>query len=160
MLSPANSIFRRPRFAYGRSITTSVDFHLNALIFRRSPTSCFVGRLSFSSRPFILRGNTKLMLRESIAIIKLYNDLLATERMLTPEQFSLLEKANKIYVDKGFEYINVGHAARGFSDFPDLNALDALAAEILKFDKRSKIWRTFRLVSGRLRRAFCGAIAA
>ena len=65
-------------------------------------------------------------------LIKSYNDLPAAERMLSPEQYSLLEKANKIYVGKGFEYIDVGHAMRGFSDFPDLNALDALAKAIIE----------------------------
>jgi hypothetical protein len=51
--------------------------------------------------------------------------------MLSPKQFSLLQEANEIYIGKGFEYIKVGHAARGFSDFPDLKALDALVAEIV-----------------------------
>jgi hypothetical protein len=64
-------------------------------------------------------------------LIKLYNALPDADRMLSSEQFSLLEKANEIYKGKGFEYINVGHAARGFSDFPDLKALDALVAEII-----------------------------
>lgn len=64
-------------------------------------------------------------------LIKLYNDLPAANQTLSPERLSLLQKANKIYIDKGFEYINVDHAAHGFSDWPDLKALDRLTAEIV-----------------------------
>jgi hypothetical protein len=65
-------------------------------------------------------------------LIKSYNDLPTVDRVLSREQLSLLEKANKIYKTKGFEYFNVGDAVRGFSDFPDLKALDALAAKIVE----------------------------
>jgi hypothetical protein len=68
-------------------------------------------------------------------LIKLYKALPAADQTLTPEQLKLLEQANEIYSSKGFEYVNVGHASRGFSNFPDLKALDALVEEILIFDK-------------------------
>jgi hypothetical protein len=54
--------------------------------------------------------------------------------VLTPQQLSLLEKANEIYKTeiKGFEYFRVGDAVCGFSTFPDLNDLDALAKAIIE----------------------------
>src|SRR5208337_654770 len=66
-------------------------------------------------------------------LTKSYNDLPATLRTLSTEEFRLLKKANRIYSGKGFEYFNVGHAGRGFSNFPDLYALDALATKIIEW---------------------------
>jgi hypothetical protein len=88
-------------------------------------------------KAFHLEGKRQIDVKRDYAhdLIKLYNDLPAADQRLTPEQLKLLEQANKIYIGKGFEYINVGHAARGFSDFPDLTHLDALAVEILNSDK-------------------------
>jgi hypothetical protein len=66
-------------------------------------------------------------------LIKSYKALPDAHRVLSPEQLSLLDQANEIYKTerKGFEYINVGDALRGFSNFPDLQALDALAKAIV-----------------------------
>ncbi len=51
---------------------------------------------------------------------------------LSAKQVLVLEQASDIYdcPVKGFEYFNVGHATRGYSDFPDLDALDELANTI------------------------------
>ncbi|MFZ0559758.1 MAG: hypothetical protein WAN31_10105 [Methylovirgula sp.] len=64
-------------------------------------------------------------------LIKSYDDLPATRQTLSKEEVSLLEKASEIYNGNGFEYVNVDHAAHGFSNFPDLSALDAIAAKII-----------------------------
>jgi len=64
-------------------------------------------------------------------LIKSYRALSADLQTLSPDQLELLENANKIYSSKGFEYINVGDAMQGFSTFPNLPALDALAAQLL-----------------------------
>ncbi|MBC7945588.1 MAG: hypothetical protein H7X91_10090 [Burkholderiales bacterium] len=64
-------------------------------------------------------------------LVKSYSALPAAYQTLSPEQFSLLDRANKIYSSKGFEYMNVGDALRGFSNFPDLQALDALTEALL-----------------------------
>jgi hypothetical protein len=61
-----------------------------------------------------------------------YRALPADLQTLSPEQVDLLDKANKIYSKKGFEYINVGDAMQGFSTFPDLSALDTLAAQLIE----------------------------
>jgi hypothetical protein len=55
-------------------------------------------------------------------------------QILTPQELSLLDKANEIYKTeiKGFEYFRVHDAVRGFSNFPNLNDLDALSKKIIE----------------------------
>ena len=64
-------------------------------------------------------------------LIKSYWGLPAANQTLSNGELSLLETANKVYSGKGFEYVNVHDSARGFSNFPDLLALDALAKAIV-----------------------------
>jgi hypothetical protein len=45
-----------------------------------------------------------------------------------------LAVANAIYGGKGFEYFNPEHALRGYSNFPDLAALDAIAVKFIEAD--------------------------
>ncbi len=66
-------------------------------------------------------------------LIESYNDLPATRQTLSDEEFSLIQKAGEVYKGKGFEYFNVSHAARGFSNFPELDVLDAIAAKIIEW---------------------------
>jgi hypothetical protein len=64
-------------------------------------------------------------------LVKSYNDLPPDEKILSAEQLLLLEEANQIYNnEKGFEYFNLYHAVRGHTEYPDLKALDELAAHI------------------------------
>jgi hypothetical protein len=69
-------------------------------------------------------------------LIKSYEALLAAYRTLSIEQLELLKKADEIYSRKGvnakgFEYPNTGDALIAFSNFPNLQALDALAEAIM-----------------------------
>ena len=84
-------------------------------------------------------------------LIKSYENLpvdIKKKLSLSSKQLSLLEQANKIYSGKGFEelpllklankhrgkgfeYVDVGDALRGFSNFPDLKDLDELAKAIM-----------------------------
>jgi hypothetical protein len=67
-------------------------------------------------------------------LIQAYRALPPAFQTLSQEQIALLDQANRIYRSKGFEYINIGDAACGFSTFPDLPALDALAKQVLGND--------------------------
>ena len=55
-------------------------------------------------------------------------------KMLTNQEFELLKQANEFYKAsvKAFEYFRVHDAVRGFSNFPSLDALDALAKAIIE----------------------------
>jgi hypothetical protein len=50
---------------------------------------------------------------------------------LTVVQEKCLEKANKYYASKGFEYFEAINALRGYRDRPALAELDSLAAELV-----------------------------
>jgi hypothetical protein len=56
---------------------------------------------------------------------------------LTAEEFEVLDKASTIYkTNKGFDYIAVFDMATGYSRFPDLDPLDAVARKLLKGEPR------------------------
>ncbi|NGP53541.1 hypothetical protein [Thioalkalivibrio sp. XN8] len=64
-------------------------------------------------------------------LVKSYNGLSASEQNLSDEEFALLSDASAIYKGKGFEYFDPVDALTGFSRFPDLALLDALAKKII-----------------------------
>ena len=66
-------------------------------------------------------------------LVKSYKALPTVLQTLQSTELALLEKADSIYSTKGFEYIKVLDALKGFSTFPDLAALDALAIKLLAF---------------------------
>jgi hypothetical protein len=69
-------------------------------------------------------------------ISKAYREL-PDYQVLTAEEFEVLDKASTIYkTNKGFDYIAVFDMATGYSRFPDLDALDAVARKLLKGEPR------------------------
>jgi hypothetical protein len=60
-----------------------------------------------------------------------YNALLRTHQTLSRPEVELLQKADILYNEKVFEYIQPHDAATAFSRFPDLKAPGALAKIIL-----------------------------
>jgi hypothetical protein len=67
-------------------------------------------------------------------LMKAYSALAPEHQVLTSAELESLEKANVMYVDKGFEYMNVSDAATGFSRAPDLAVLDGIAAKVIDHD--------------------------
>jgi hypothetical protein len=61
-----------------------------------------------------------------------YNALPAKEKVLNQADLGLLARANAIYKGKGFEYFVPEHALRGYSNYPDLAALEALVCKYVK----------------------------
>ena len=77
----------------------------------------------------------------------------AAYRTLSSEQLELLKKADEIYSRtgvnaKGFEYFNTGDALIAFSNFPNLQALDALAEAIMTAPPFVQTWHVTLLVFG------------
>lgn len=64
-------------------------------------------------------------------IVKSYKALPSAMQVLSNTELTLLEKANRVYRAKGFEYINVADAVRASSTFPDLTLFDVLAQKLL-----------------------------
>jgi hypothetical protein len=54
----------------------------------------------------------------------------AAHRTLDATEYALLDHANKIYSDKGFEYTDVHNAVTALSEFPDLDALRGIANKV------------------------------
>lgn len=50
---------------------------------------------------------------------------------ITQEQEKEIEKANKYYADKGFEYFYVINAVRAYPELPDLSSLEWVASALL-----------------------------
>lgn len=65
-------------------------------------------------------------------LVKAYDALPAAKQTLARAEQDVLQKASTIYKGKGFEYFNLTHARNGYSDYPDLEALNALTVAVLK----------------------------
>ncbi len=77
--------------------------------------------------------NRKYVKKLGHDLIKLYKKLDGEHQTLSKDELDLLKKANKIYVDKDFEYLSVIHPVTGFTKFPDLEALAILARKLTDF---------------------------
>ena len=64
-------------------------------------------------------------------LMKSYKALPPALQILSSTELELLNKANSVYSTKGFEYLKVLDALKGFSTFPELAVLDALAIKLL-----------------------------
>jgi hypothetical protein len=60
-----------------------------------------------------------------------YNALDAQEQVLSQSEVEVLATADKIYSKKGFEYFVPSDALTGFSRYPDLEMLDAIAKKLI-----------------------------
>ncbi len=66
-------------------------------------------------------------------IVSSYDGLDEKQQILTGEERQFLSDTNKLYEkdEKAFEYVQPIHAARGYSDFPDLAKLYELAKKLV-----------------------------
>ena len=60
-----------------------------------------------------------------------YRALPVCEQVLTGDEMDILNDANEIYSSKGFEYFVPKHALEGYSAYPGLEALDAIASKLI-----------------------------
>jgi hypothetical protein len=64
-------------------------------------------------------------------LLKLYESLNISQKILTEEELITLKMANAMYKDKGFEYFSPHNAVTGFSGFPNLETLDSIAKKLI-----------------------------
>ena len=64
-------------------------------------------------------------------LIGSYDSLNEEHKILDGDERDVLSTANEIYKKKGFEYFTPEHALRGYSIYPDLDALDAIAKKLI-----------------------------
>jgi len=66
-------------------------------------------------------------------LILAYKCLPKVDKVLTPNELSVLKRANEIYKSKGFEYFKPVDALSGYSAYPDLDELDAIASKLISY---------------------------
>jgi len=93
---------------------------------------CRAIELELKSRHLVAKRQPEVKDAYGHRIAQVYADLPVSEQVLSVEQFDLLRRASDIYASKGFEYFNPEDALTGFSRFPDLAELDAIAKELLR----------------------------
>ena len=64
-------------------------------------------------------------------LVKAYNALDPTERILNQSEEHTLRVASDIYNNKDFEYFDPQDALTGYSRFPDLTLLDSIASKLI-----------------------------
>ena len=92
---------------------------------------CRAIELELKSQHLQVSNQEQVKKKFAHSILKAYNALPKDQRVLCQAEFDVLSAASKIYEGKGFEYIQPVSAAHGFSDFPDLAELDAVARKLL-----------------------------
>jgi hypothetical protein len=60
-------------------------------------------------------------------LVAAYEDLQPSDKILDHDEYSTLQSANAIYMDKGFEYFVPVDALTAYKRYPDLESLDAVA---------------------------------
>jgi hypothetical protein len=68
-------------------------------------------------------------------LIFAYECLPGADKVLTPDELSVLRRANEIYYLKGFEYFKPVDALSCYSDYPDLDELDAIAIKLIRTEQ-------------------------
>lgn len=61
-----------------------------------------------------------------------YKALPHADKVLSDDELTVLERANIIYKSKGFEYFKPVDALTGYSAYPDLEELDAVAIKLIR----------------------------
>ncbi len=95
---------------------------------------CKAIELELKSRHLLESTQPEVKERYGHSLLRAYQRLKAEERILTTAEVEVLAKASKSYdvPNKHFEYWSPGEALRGYSKFPSLEALDAIAAKLIK----------------------------
>src|SRR5262249_32909857 len=80
-----------------------------------------------------LQSKNQLQVKKDFGhdIFKAYDALEQAQKILSADEVDVLRKASSINNDKGFEYFNPEHALKGYSNFPDLEALDAISRKLV-----------------------------
>lgn len=93
---------------------------------------CQAIELEIKSRHLQRKNRQEVKEEYGHQLIKAYDALEKEHRVLNGEELEVLKAANEIYCGKGFEYFNPEHALRGYSNFPDLGSLDAVAKKLIQ----------------------------
>ncbi len=112
-----------------RSFTTEAKF---------SPVPYFLIcrsiELELKARHLETKSRLEVKTKYGHNLTRSYNQLPTTDKILTADEFAVLEHASKIYdiPNKGFEYVTVGDAVTGLRNFPDIRILKRIVLKLLR----------------------------
>jgi hypothetical protein len=92
---------------------------------------CRAIELEIKSKHLQAKRQTEVKTEFGHDLIKAYVALAQGEKVLTDDEIAVLKRANEIYASKGFEYFVPEHALSGYSAYPDLETLDAIAGKLI-----------------------------
>lgn len=92
---------------------------------------CRAIELEIKSRFLKQQRQKQVKARFSHDLMKAYNALGLSERILDSQETQILRDANNIYKEKRFEYFDPEDALLGYSRYPDLDALDSVAQKFI-----------------------------
>ena len=95
---------------------------------------CRAIELEIKSRHLVESRQVQVKRKYGHSLLKAYNGLEASQKVLTPEEVQVLSKASESYdlPNKHFEYWSPAEALRGYSRFPSLEALTVIAAKLIE----------------------------
>lgn len=87
-----------------------------------------------------LDNNDRKFVKDKLGhnLTKSYEGLEEDHKVLSSQELELLKKTSDLYESriKAFEYIQPIHAARGYTDFPDLARLYGIAKKMVEYVER------------------------
>ncbi len=127
-------------FYYGREFFDTAKTFKHSAHFSPVPYYLFCHAIELLLKAFLLANgiSKKDLPKRNIyghnleRILKRANELgLGAIVTITPEQEREIQKANKYYTSKGFEYFDVIGMTKAYSKLPDLSVLDHVASILL-----------------------------
>jgi flagellar biosynthesis regulator FlaF len=113
---------------------------------------CRAIELALKSRHLDTKTQKKVKALYWHDLVKAYNDLDRSHQTLSKEERRLLISANKIYVSKEFEYLNMVDVAKNYQRFPDLQKLGKLASKIVNATTCQRPGKSLARVTSRVQR--------
>jgi hypothetical protein len=92
---------------------------------------CRAIELEIKSRYLKRQRQKKVRAKFSHDLLKAYNALDPSEKILDSNETQVLKAASDIYKRKRFEYFDPEDALLGYSRYPDLNTLDSVAQKLI-----------------------------
>jgi hypothetical protein len=92
---------------------------------------CRAIELEIKSRHLKHQKQKAVKIKFGHKLLRAYNALDPSERILSPNETQILDAADQIYAGKRFEYFDSEDALLGYSRYPDLSILDSIAKKLI-----------------------------
>lgn len=92
---------------------------------------CRAVELEIKSRHLKVKKQNEVKGEYGHNLVKAYKDLPKGNEVLNDDELAVLECANTIYADKGFEYFDPEDTLTGYSTYPKLEELEEVAIKLI-----------------------------